>query len=221
MSDDWFDGWVDLHCQATGANAAARDAILANRDNFVDRWNSTAAELGEVTARLVGSLRTPKFPNEHCDAVGRELVALRAELADRARKAARGFDDGPPACDACGGDGLVSVPHPRCVSNGRMIRDPETGAYLTGSVLCDRPHCDAGRLARDRETSRRDDKPRRLTLGALQHRLGGCDLVAMLRDHEREQARLARETHPRPGGFPSIAAALRGVGMDPGRRGAA
>jgi hypothetical protein len=188
--EDWFAGWVKLHCVSTAAGPDAARALLANRDNFVDLWRATPGELGEVTFRLRGSFRTPKFASDHADAVGLELVRLREERALAGRVAPNG--DFAPSCEACGGSGLATIPVRACVWEGRLVLHREYGKVLTGAVLCDRPGCLAGQAAREKESAAKG-RPPRPTLSAC-CRQAGCDLVALLRGHERDLARRARES---------------------------
>lgn len=228
---DWFPEWVQNHCTATGADAKAHAALLANREAFVDRWHATPIELGEVTVRLVERGRVPKFANEHSDAVGRELNELRVE---RAACAVDRPGDFAPDCPACGGSGIATVPHPLCVlrtgsADWKVRPHPEQRKVVVVGVLCDRPGCEAGRVARGKESQGggkggADERPRRPLLSQAE-RHHGCDLVALLRDHERDSARLARDGKARDvDGMPNLAASIGlrvPLPTPPGRRGAA
>jgi hypothetical protein len=186
-AEDWFAGWVKLHCVATGADAAAARTLLANRDLMTGHWRATAAELGEVTTRLVAGMRVPKFANEHTDAVGGELHHLRQERASLARPAPPG--DFPPACRACGGSGLATVPlvDPRrpsrsFVEGRRLVLAMGYKAVPTMAAVCDEPGCVAGPRV----------KGRGMYVLSWLNAHYGCDLVGLLREHERGQARAAR-----------------------------
>lgn len=197
--EGWYVEWAELHCQATGADNAALRALLSEpvRAVLVTQGSATPEELGQVTVRLLARHDTPRFANEHSDAVGAELVRLREE-----RRAAllpgpvAPAGDFAPDCDACGGSGLVSVPVRACVWQGRLVLHPDVRMVVTGAVLCDRPGCVAGAAARERERHRTDNKPRRPTLAQVS-RVLGCDPVALLRGYEREQAGRARRSGPR------------------------
>jgi hypothetical protein len=194
--DDWFSGWVKLHVQATGADAVTVRVLLANRLLILDPpWSATQAELGECTARLVRECRTPKFPNEHTDAVGKELARLREER----RQALLGPPlaapgDFAPDCPACGGSGLATIPVRACVWDGRLVLHPTLRRVLTGAVLCDRPGCAAGERAQAAEGLRKlDDRlPRRPRLSQCERAVGGIDLPELLREEERRRAEEAR-----------------------------
>lgn len=100
---NWFADWVGVYCTATGADGRAADMLRANVAIVVEHWKATPAELGEVTNRLISSCRVPKFANEHIDAIGKELVALRTErkaAADHVKQFGpfKGCD-----CPACNG----------------------------------------------------------------------------------------------------------------------
>lgn len=205
MNANWFEEWVEMHCIATGANDAARQAIIANRGNLLDAWRATLEELGQVTARLVANLRTPKFPNEHCDAVGRELAELRAERAALPPAVVPGDS---PACDACQDTGIVTVPHPECVWSHRIVLHREQRCVITTTVLCDRSGCAAGYRAQAADDERAKSKThRRMARLSAMERLAGCDVLALLRAHEAEvvrRARLERGDSPLAGVFRSI-----------------
>ncbi len=203
MNTDWFDGWVELHCEATAAGVDAARALLANRSLILGAaWHANQSELGEVTARLVAGCRVPKFANEHTDAIGKELVRLREERSHDNRAAPAG--DFAADCPACGGSGLAVIPVRSCVWDRRLVL--QHGRIITGAVLCDRPGCEAGRITREKETALADGR-RRPTLSACE-RLMGCDLVALLREYERDMAAKARRGLGDTGTFPALQAIL-------------
>lgn len=181
--EDWFLEWVRIHCLATGAGPDAAATIAANREALVDRWGATALELGEVTTRLVARRSTPKFPSEHCDAVGRELNELRVERAKDAQAARR--DAPPPGCPACGGEGVVTIPHRSCVWERRIVVPKGSRGPASVAAICDRRGCEAGRAYQSR------DKSGVLRLSTAE-RFHGCDLVALWRAFERQQLEAAR-----------------------------
>lgn len=191
--DDWFKGWVKLHVQATGADAATARALLANRAIILDPpWSATQAELGEITARLVRERRVPKFANEHTDAIGNELRGVRSEARPATLPPPGDF---APDCPACGGSGLATIPIRACVMGGRIVLNPKTQRVDTGAVLCDRPGCLPGQRAVDDEGRRPLDerKPRRPKLSQCERAVGGIDLPQLLREYEHETARRARK----------------------------
>lgn len=211
---NWFLDWVDVYCTATGADQRAAEALRANASVVVEHWRATIEELGEVATRLVASGRTPKFANEHLDALGRELVALRKERATAERPTPGDFDS---ECAACGGSGFAVVPVRACVWQGRLVLHKMHKRVVTCAVLCDRTGCTAGERARDCEHRRRDDKPRRPTLSQCEH-AAGVDLAGMTRLFEREVAKRARDGGSESerfaafaGAYPRIAAAVKGV----------
>lgn len=196
--DDWYTEWVQLHVQATGADAAAVRALLSPpvHEVLVGTAGATAEELGTVTVRLIARHETPKFPSEHADAVGKELERLRAERrAEMLPEAPAAPGDFAPDCDACHGSGLATVPDPRCLWHGRVVLARSSRTYMTTAVLCDRPACRAGEAARQREAARMDDRPARPTLRAFARIHGVDDPVALHRGYEREQARTARRRY--------------------------
>lgn len=202
MTDDEFDGWVALHCEATAASAEAAASLLTSRAVFVADWSATAAELGECTRRMLRNLRVPKWANEHAEAVGRELMALRRERDARPQVDFSAGAPEPPRCPLCGGSGLVAVPHPLCVLRPHdgppaLGHYPGTRMVVTGAVLCDAPDCEPGRDARHREAKR--DRPR-LALNRYLAALGHVDAVGMLRQFERDQAAACRRAGGRRAG---------------------
>ena len=219
MGGDWFGWWVSVYVKATGAGADVAALLVENEGVILSRWHATREELDECADRLIAGGRVPRWPNEHTNALHAELVRLREERASEGRAAPPG--DFPPDCDACGGSGLATVPVRACVWQGRLILHPELKRVLTGAVLCDRHGCEAGRVARERESARKDNKPRRPTL-ARAERAAGCDLVRLLRDHERQEAeRSRRELRDRgeqpwadAGVLPNLAALAAGIFVD-------
>ena len=183
---DWFLSWVRFHVAATAADPAAAEALLANRPIITgETWHATESELRTCTARLVARCATPKFPNEHVDAVGLELIALRKH-----REPMPALPPDAPACPLCEGMGQVTVVHPGCVWRGRVVRHRTLGTVMTCAVLCDQcPR--GGRLI---DLNRHDDRrwPRQLTWDRYLTRTGGIDGVELLRQHERERAFVGR-----------------------------
>ena len=198
--DEWYEHWLELHCKAMGVDGsqptgqAVIDVFVTNRSVVLDHWKATGAELGECTARIAARNETPRFPNEHLGAVGTMLIAIREER-DRPPLAPL-----PPpeerACWQCHGLGVVVIPHPSCVWEGRLIIGP-LGYFTTTVALCDRPGCEAG----ERELlleQRRDEtriRPGRIPkLMGVKRRLG-CDVVALMRDYEEQQRARLRDAN--------------------------
>ena len=156
----WYAEWAGLHCDATGADAAAARSLLSDPVYavLVVQGGATPEELGQVTVRLLARHDTPRFASEHADAVGAELVRLREErrLSLLPGPVAPAGDFAPD-CDDCGGSGLVVVPVRACVFERRLVLHPELRRILTGAVLCDRPGCVAGEAVRERERHRVDN----------------------------------------------------------------
>lgn len=205
---DWFIEWARWHCDSTAADAGTATALVVNRSIFTADWLATEAELRECTRRLVSGNRTPKFANEHGDAVGIELRALRQE---RAAAPVLAYDPSDPttftACPTCGdGRGWVVVPHPRCVVHGEL-----TMRVITVAVICE--DCEPGRRALAAEMQKERDR-QRPTLAAYTRRVSGADGVALLRGRERRLAALARGGAAPGAGFaeqfPRLAAKLAG-----------
>jgi len=183
---DWFLSWVRFHVTATAADPSAAEALVANRGIITgEAWAATDKELRACTARLVARCATPKFPNEHVDAIGLELVALRKH-----REPLPALSPDDPQCPLCEGIGQVTVIHPGCVWSGRVVRHRTLGTVMTCAVLCDQ--CPRGRRLIDLD--RADDRrwPRQLTLGGYFSRIGGIDGVQLLKDHDRELAFVGR-----------------------------
>lgn len=192
MTDKDFTDWVGFHCGSTGATdrvvetltaALTRKAIMA--------WEPTLEDLCECTLRLVKGRRVPQFPNEHTNAIGAELVALRTERYEAETAAPRDGD----GCPDCAGSGLVVILHPRCCWNRRTVIDRRTQRVLTASAVCPRLECKAGR-----RVANTGKHPR---LSDLNRRAGftpdGPGLLEALREYEREEAmRARREVGPGP-----------------------
>lgn len=198
MTDEEFEGWVELHRQATGANRDAAASLLANREIFVNDWAATPAELGECTRRLVLNLRVPKFPSDHAEDVAAELMALRRERDEAARQQLRDEAASGARCGLCGDSGLVTLLHPLCVEaphDGppRIVnyRDPRTvgdyGRVVEISAQCE---CPTGRSQRGGHITLANYRRR------LPHGVPVTAVVALLDAHRRAHAARVRETLP-------------------------
>lgn len=220
MSDEEFEAWVVQHCEATAAGTEAAGSLLApaTRRAFAE-WGATAAELGEVTYRLISERRVPKFANEHAEAVASELLALRREraAAERPDPAAAypigGAVAPGPECRWCRDTGLVTVPLYLCVEvphndPPRLVPYPGYRDVLTGSVLCDRPGCEPGYRVRGAEGKAARPRP---TLTKYLQRFGGVNVVRLLEEHERAVVAHARRTAPKgvPDEYAPVIARLR------------
>ncbi len=219
MSDDEFYGWVELHCIATGATPDTARTISANRETF-RKWSATVGELGECTARLVAHMRTPKFANEHTDAVGLELKALRRERSETLA-AADPRDPGPapePKCELCRDRGLVDVPMPECVvvpsdAPARLVPKAGYRTVLTIPVRCDHKACAAGA-----ELFRKGD--RHPALSKYRRPFRGVDPVQLLREHQRAELEKLRggAVSESLSDLPNIARRLAANGFTPARK---
>ena len=178
----WFREWAELHAYSTGAPPNAPDLFAAEADTFLGAWKATRAELGEATARLA-SRPPPRTARDAVDAVGRELNELRVERAGDAQADRR--DAPPPGCPACGGEGVVTIPHRSCVWERRIVVPKGSRGPASVAAICDRRGCEAGRAYQSR------DKSGLLRLSTAE-RFHGCDLVAMWRAFERQQLEAAR-----------------------------
>jgi hypothetical protein len=187
-----FAAWVKHHVTATGADDRTAAALIENREIIANEWNTTLAELKLATHNLVASCRTPKFPNEHTDAIGLEIEAIRTPSMRREEPTA------PRTCGVCQGSGMVVVLHPNCIYAGRVVNYQRFGVnygyVATFAVICD--ICDFGKGLCRNEESRASSlsnaelqaQPRMMTLGKYYDLTKGLDGYMMLRDYEREQA---------------------------------
>lgn len=217
MSLDWYTSWVLEHAKATAAGPDAVDAMLA-AEEVVRFWSATADELQECTRRLIRTFRTPKFPNEHIDAVGRELVLLRQERT-RAEFSTPAPSGGYYQCPNDCTDGQLIVPHPRCVLQGRIVPYSITlpngmvsryGYVARIVVLCDMcPRGEAEIMAQARRSQLAtgpDQDYRKKTLMSLATytaRIDHCDGLALLREYERPKG-----PPPDLGQYPNLARML-------------
>lgn len=157
---------------------------------------ATLRELDEVATRLVASGRVPKWPDEHLRAIVAELDALRAEDAAK-RRPVRDQSE----CVLCGGTGLVIVPHPCCVWRGqiRPYYSPRTKtryrSVIPVSVLCCCPAGDRAKQA-NRKYAEERNRSALMTIDSYTRRIGGHDGIALMREWESRQARLARAAQP-------------------------
>ncbi len=196
MTNADFTSWVEFHRVCTGAGVEAVETLIANRPIFDDPWRTNLTELKLVTQSLVAHGRIPNWPNEHLKLVGTELLFLReSHRRDLPKPAATD-------CPLCSGFGLVPVPMPRCVWDGRLVtymRDEVDYGYVaTCFVTCD--DCPAGREARNLEQRRIADaseaekrkRGRMPTMAEYTRNIGGADGVALLREHNEWLARQSR-----------------------------
>lgn len=196
MNHDDFLAWVEFHMKATAANEQTLDALLTNEEIICgDAWRTSLKELKLATQSLIAHNRAPTFANEHLKAVGTEILFLRETLRrDKPKPDA-------VACDLCGGHGLIPVPHPRCISAGRLVtymRDEVDYGYVaTCFVICEA--CPAGRAEWEVEERRVSEaseaekrkRPRMMTLSRYSQ-VVNADGVQLLREHDAYTARQAR-----------------------------
>jgi hypothetical protein len=191
---EWFEAWLDLHCKAMGVDAstsagqAVIDVFLVNKPVILGHWAATGPELGECTARIAAGNETPKFPNEHLGTVGRALVKLRAE---RERPPLDPVPETERECWQCHGLGVVFIPHPSCIRNGRLDWNV-FGYFTTALATCDRPGCAAGEredlLEQRREPTR--IRPGRIPRLLDLKRQYGLDLDNLLAEVEAARLKL-------------------------------
>lgn len=211
MSDtgEWFAEWATFYVGAIGHTDRTRAVLMAAKHHLVFELRATLAELGEVLTRQLAGARVPAFPAEVTNALVTDLRALREERAAQTRPDHSEEYYAGPRCPFCGITGLVTVPHPRCVWQGRIVCYPGTRRVVTVAVLCDAPDCARGREVRDREAKR--DRPRlTLTRYFALPQFGGLDALHLLHEHEREQAAACRRRGgPGQAEFEALLAAIR------------
>lgn len=188
---------VDGYCVAVGANAGVKEHLNANHRVIVGAWKVTHRELSECAFRFVRDCRIPNWPKEHSEAIGREVDAIRKEKLAAMRPVRTEHE-----CPVCHGIGVVIVPHPCCVHQGRI-----TGYYdhrarirrrevVTVSVICTAPKCWAGQRAAQANHAFADErsKPKLLTMEAYLRRVGmAFEPTVALREWELEQAAKSRK----------------------------
>lgn len=211
---DWYSQWVTIHCHQLGQAefGTVHDTLTANREVMVERHRARAAELAEVTMRLAGSGKPLRWPNEHLPEVVSELRRLREDLADEARNAGPPADEEGPSCEVCGGMGWVTVPHPSCVWQGRVVVPRGRKGIVTTAVTCDR--CPKGQAEHDAERRRDADddrrkKPgRRLSETEYMRLVGGADGNDLYRHYLADQADAARAATKAGTALPDLYAGL-------------
>jgi hypothetical protein len=195
ITDGDFADWVEFHTTATGAPPGVAEMFGKNRETLGGRFRATLSELCDVTNEIVLSGKIPKYANEHLEAVIREVRRARDERAVKARPDAADDDyTRPPTC-ACGGTGLVVVPHPKCVWNGKLVLNRPGGRVLTTAVMCDAAGCVAGARVRKDEAERQrkeNDRGDRFTLSNYHRRVGLSNGPAALAEYERDEAEKVR-----------------------------
>ncbi|AMV29319.1 hypothetical protein VT84_33295 [Gemmata sp. SH-PL17] len=131
----WFTAWVSNYRAALGVNDELTDAMLRIWWPAFEAARYTQADFAGVLPRLIVAESTPNWPREHLAAVNRELRAAKEQRTRRAPESSGGRSGS--RCQWCGGDGWVSVPHPKCLSNGEWI-----APHTTVTPACTR--CDRG-----------------------------------------------------------------------------
>jgi hypothetical protein len=216
MTADWFDNWVQFHQAVTGSrsNPDVAAVLVSNRAVILETWQATEAEMRSASRRLVAYLRTPKWANEHLDALGRELLRMRGEESQAASPPPGDFS----TCGTCGGAKMVVVPHPLCVDRGRLVCWRGRLGIRTVAVFCD--ECPAGRAAALEDgrrfhslpKARQQAQPVRPTLTAYTRKVG-CDAVTLLRELDKFRAEQSRDLvglGPLADQFPNLAKIVTG-----------
>lgn len=165
MSGDWYMAWAADHCHKFGFRDADAQMVLAWREVFEMLF--TADELRAATGHLLAAGDTPRFASDHRGAI------IRAVESARQASARKAFDStAPSGCEACGGCGIVIVPHPGLTDDGRewrgVLRTPDadpTGLTRTAGVCCQ--VCKPGH--RTREATEKQGRPL-LTMAQYEHR---------------------------------------------------
>lgn len=200
MTPEQFAESVSVYCTAVGAGIGVKEHLIANYRVIVGAWKVTHRDLSECAFRFVRDKRIPNWPKEHSEAIGREVDIIRRE-----KLAAMRPERTEHACPVCEGIGLVVVPHPCCVHDGRV-----TGYYdhrarirrrdvVTISVVCTAPKCWAGERAAMAFREYADDKGRAklLTMDRYLRRVGlAFEPTVALREWEAAQAAKSREACP-------------------------
>lgn len=186
--------WFAYHLDATGAAPSVATVFEKNHALFAQKFRATGDELVDATQEILFSGKIPKFANEHLEAVIREVRRASEERAVKARPDAADDEYTRPSNCACGGTGLVAVPHPTCVWNGKIVS--VNGRVATAAVMCDAAGCPAGRRVREDEASRpakeKNDRGSRPTATEFERRHGIKGAAKKLREYEREGAERAR-----------------------------
>lgn len=192
MTPEEYRDAVETYCTVTGGSAAVGETLRSHHRTIVGKWKATGRELGEVAFRLVESKEIPNWPREHLAAIGTELDKLRAERAARMRPERTAH-----TCTVCEGIGLVVVPHPCCVYQGRIIGFYDARSRIrrrevvTCAVICTAAKCWAGERAL--QASRQGEKPPLLTMDSYLRRVGvHVEPTVLLREWQLDQAKRSR-----------------------------
>jgi hypothetical protein len=104
----------------------------------------------------------------------------------------------PVRCMMCGDSGLVTVPHPRCVSTrlGRLVTWPGAKSIRTCAVACSNRVQDAGGYPTTCPPGAAAATGGMLNWDRYTGLIGGLDGVAMLADLEDERVTEARAGRP-------------------------
>lgn len=198
VSNGWYFQWVDFHRKATAANTDAVAALIVNEDIAIGIWEATSEELHECTKRLVSTRRTPKFANEHADAVGTELVSLRGERTRAGFMVHRPEPHSANACPMRCERGVLFAPMPHVIREGKAGR----ALLKTCAVLCDQCQFGLAEIAAQDQLEKLASpvkeeawkKKKLCTLSRYFERTNGVDGIAILRQYEAERTAKMKAT---------------------------
>ncbi|VTR92793.1 unnamed protein product [Gemmata massiliana] len=182
---DWFAQWVVSYGRAFGISAELTDTMLRIWWPAFHMARFVEADFTRALPALVGAENPPNWPREHLGAVNR---ALRAAKDQRTRRAPEPSGSGRPEarCAWCGGDGWVSVPHPKYLANGEWV-----APHPTVTPACTR--CDRGERSYQAhcETAAAERRPGPMTIDQYE-KLVGTAWAEIVARHEQAQRLMAR-----------------------------
>lgn len=137
MTDADYDRWVNRHSSLFGFCHHGDPATFKAWRAEFERRRISIGELESATSEMAGLGEALKWRDQHLAYINAHVSRLRRLDMEKRRLAE---PEGPSKCADCGGQGLMVVPHWKCVADGAW-----DGQWVT--IGC---HCFAGRGLQDR-----------------------------------------------------------------------
>lgn len=131
-----YDQWSERYAATFGMTSDADAAMFAAWFEVFTACGYTLAEL--AAARMAIARRPPTYRSEHLAAI--HAAVRDARLTESRKRAADPLPGDRGACSLCGDSGMVTVPHPQQITQGRW-QGAALGYRATAAVACS---CHAG-----------------------------------------------------------------------------
>lgn len=195
---DWYAEWAARHALIFGLATDADREMLASWEAVFEAAGYTAIELVEASTWIAGNT-PPKFRSDHLPAIRDAVRRRRAEEAKRNESRTVGG----PLCHRCEDTGLVIVPHPSNMRDGRW-RHP----WYTLAVICWCPRGD--RMAASHDGPQKYQKGMMLRDYEKRHP-GWFDETLRRRDAKAAEAKATRAAEVADGKNTDVSDALEEV----------